>query len=60
MLGRQSLQLKEQLIDEIKERVLRIRESLGLNKAEFDIVDIEIESKTLTIYTKTELTNPLL
>ena len=52
MLGRQSLQLKEQIIDEIKERVLRIRDILGLNKAEFDIVDVEIEGKTLTIYTK--------
>jgi acetolactate synthase small subunit len=46
------LQLKKQLIDEIKERVLRIRDSLGLNKAEFDIVDVEMDDKTLTIYTK--------
>ncbi|MEO2118072.1 MAG: hypothetical protein ABGW92_06720 [Methanocaldococcus sp.] len=52
MLDKQSLQLKEQIINEIKERVLRIREDLGLNKADFDIVDIEIYDKILIVYTK--------
>ncbi|XRO76371.1 hypothetical protein ACO3VM_06175 [Methanocaldococcus sp. 10A] len=52
MEGKQSLQSKIQLINEIKDKVKRIRESLGLNKALFDIVDIEVDGKLLTIYTK--------
>ncbi|ACV24990.1 hypothetical protein [Methanocaldococcus fervens] len=50
MQDKQSLQLE--LINEIKERVSRIREDLGLGKALFDIVDIEVNGKMLTIYTK--------
>lgn len=57
MQDKQLLQLKEQIINDIKKRVLKIREDLGLKKVEFDIVDIEIEGKVLIIYTKTELTN---
>ncbi|AIJ05929.1 hypothetical protein JH146_1086 [Methanocaldococcus bathoardescens] len=52
MQDRQSLQSKIQLINEIKERVSRIRENLGLSKALFDIVDIKVDGKILTIYTK--------
>lgn len=52
MQDKQLLQLKEQIINDIKKRVLKIREDLGLKKVEFDIVDIEIEGKVLIIYTK--------
>ncbi len=52
MLDKQSLQLKEKTINEIKERISKIREDLGLNNVDFDIVDVEIEDKILTIYTK--------
>ncbi|CAB3289890.1 conserved protein of unknown function [Methanocaldococcus lauensis] len=52
MQDRQLSQSKIQIINEIKEKVLKIRESLGLNKTFFEIVDIKIDNNILTIYTK--------
>ncbi|WP_456417487.1 hypothetical protein [Methanocaldococcus sp.] len=52
MQDRQLSLSKIQIINEIKEKVSKIRENLGLNKTFFDIVDIKINGNILTIYTK--------
>ncbi|ACX71986.1 conserved hypothetical protein [Methanocaldococcus vulcanius M7] len=43
---------KEKIINNLKKDILKIREEIGLTPTQFEIVDINIDGKILTIYTK--------
>ncbi|WP_457613233.1 hypothetical protein [Methanocaldococcus sp.] len=43
---------KEKIINNLKKDILKIREELGLAPTNFEIVDINLDGKVLTIYTK--------